>query len=71
MIYVEGSVVTETHCTMYSPPCWLFHNEDDSWAITLVGVAERTLGTTFAPSLRDGGVVHTLMVCGAEGLDKI
>ena len=25
MIYVEGSVVTETRCTMYSPLYWLFH----------------------------------------------
>jgi len=37
----------------------------------VVSVAERTLGTTFARSLRDGGVVRTPVVCGAEGLDGI
>ncbi|KAF9235649.1 glycosyl transferase [Melanogaster broomeanus] len=37
----------------------------------VLGVAERELGLPFAESLRDGGVVRALVVCGAEGLDEI
>ncbi|KAF9221045.1 anthranilate phosphoribosyltransferase, TrpD [Gyrodon lividus] len=37
----------------------------------VLGVAERELGLPFAKSLRDGGVVRALVVCGAEGLDEI
>ncbi|KAI0033495.1 anthranilate phosphoribosyltransferase TrpD [Vararia minispora EC-137] len=37
----------------------------------VLGVAERALGHTFAASLRDAGVRHALVVCGAEGLDEI
>lgn len=37
----------------------------------VLGVAERELGLPFAKSLRDGGVVSALVVCGAEGLDEI
>ncbi|KDQ49913.1 hypothetical protein JAAARDRAFT_186692 [Jaapia argillacea MUCL 33604] len=37
----------------------------------VLGVAERELGSTFAQSLRDGGVERALVVCGAEGLDEI
>jgi anthranilate phosphoribosyltransferase len=37
----------------------------------VLGVAERELGPTFAQSLREGGVEHALVVCGAEGLDEI
>jgi len=37
----------------------------------VLGLAERELGSTFAQSLRDGGVQRALVVCGAEGLDEI
>ncbi|TFK48840.1 anthranilate phosphoribosyltransferase [Heliocybe sulcata] len=37
----------------------------------VLGVAEKELGMTFARSLRDGGVVRAMVVCGAEGLDEI
>lgn len=37
----------------------------------VLGVAERQLGHPFAQSLRDGGVVRALVVCGVEGLDEI
>ncbi|KAH0832291.1 hypothetical protein J3R83DRAFT_13290 [Lanmaoa asiatica] len=37
----------------------------------VLGVAERELGLPFAKSLKDGGVVRALVVCGAEGLDEI
>lgn len=37
----------------------------------VLGVAERELGSTFAHSLRNGGVQRALVVCGAEGLDEI
>lgn len=37
----------------------------------VLGVAEHELGLPFAKSLRDGGVVRALVVCGAEGLDEI
>ncbi|KAG1864895.1 glycosyl transferase [Suillus subluteus] len=37
----------------------------------VLGVADRELGSTFAQSLRDGGVERALVVCGAEGLDEI
>ncbi|KAG1817914.1 glycosyl transferase [Suillus variegatus] len=37
----------------------------------VLGVAEHELGPTVAQSLRDNGVERALVVCGAEGLDKI
>ncbi|KAI0312933.1 glycosyl transferase [Amylostereum chailletii] len=37
----------------------------------VLGVAERELGSTFAQSLRDAGVLRAFIVCGAEGLDEI
>ena len=37
----------------------------------VLGIAERELGSTFAQSLRDGGVDRALILCGAEGLDEI
>lgn len=37
----------------------------------VLGVAEREIGSTFAQSLRDGGVERALVVCGCERLDEI
>ncbi|KAG6864830.1 hypothetical protein C0991_006890 [Blastosporella zonata] len=37
----------------------------------VLGVAEREIGSTFAQSLRDGGVERALVVCGCEKLDEI
>ncbi|KAG6836123.1 hypothetical protein H0H93_011155 [Arthromyces matolae] len=37
----------------------------------VLGVAEREIGSTFARSLRDGGVERALVVCGYEKLDEI
>jgi len=37
----------------------------------VLGVAARELGPPFAQSLKEGGVVRALVVCGTEGLDEI
>ncbi|KAK0202768.1 anthranilate phosphoribosyltransferase TrpD [Desarmillaria ectypa] len=37
----------------------------------VLGVAEPEIGSTFAQSLRDGGVERALVVCGYEKLDEI
>ncbi|KAF9041831.1 anthranilate phosphoribosyltransferase, TrpD [Hymenopellis radicata] len=37
----------------------------------VLGIAEKEIGSTFAKSLRDGGVERALVVCGYEGLDEI
>ncbi|KAF5382784.1 hypothetical protein D9615_002757 [Tricholomella constricta] len=37
----------------------------------VLGVVEREIGSTFAQSLRDGGVERALVVCGCERLDEI
>lgn len=37
----------------------------------VLGVAEPEIGSTFAKSLRDGGVERALVVCGYEKLDEI